>query len=397
MAVAIVHAPATGLVYLKTRPGTEEGEDLGPSSPAVDAADKASKKYTMGVLSTGMLRNWIPILQEVRQVDMRSFLRFYRLPEKRSPDVHELDEALLDLKADYIRSGKTWPFTAAMSVKQCQHEFDSLVELYQKELDSCRTHHRKALEKFAREHDERRPGESSDEDDPTMRKCERKMKKAEVVSTKADSLLKLSNEMRGRPQLDARRRPESQALVDVCKAMQGEYPHLPPLATTAWGLFGQPKFERPLTALEALHQIQTGIRTLELGSTVKVNEGKYLKMSFNRLLVHDGYKQVAHWEGVDATTGKHKEVYIAVHPWVYDAWAEIEHKLGQAHNDPSVMMSTYHAHYDQLDRAMRDGREPASTYLARLISGVRHLRTARTRTCPIVGTRADLRCARAAE
>ena len=79
---------------------------------------------------------------------------------------------------------------------------------------------------------------------------------------------------------------------------------------------------------------------------------------------------VAPWEAIKAGE-KWKEYYIPSKPALFDAWIDIEMHLGMTHNEPATMMATFWEHYDRLDRGMREGREPAGTYLAQLMAGVR--------------------------
>ena len=162
----------------------------------------------------------------------------------------------------------------------------------------------------------------------------------------------------------------------MTKGLQSDEPHLPAYAKTEWGVFGSERFVQPTTAMQALWQVKTMITTLELGASVKVNDGTFLRPSFPQLKIDQTYKVQAHWE-VQVTSSSTSritvpnEYYYQCKPPVYDAWFLQEFKLATKHSDAGLIMETFRIHYDQVDARMRAGRECAATYIQALLDNVR--------------------------
>ena len=179
----------------------------------------------------------------------------------------------------------------------------------------------------------------------------------------------INNYLRHRKAFGNVGRPASLNIVEVSKGMQADEPHLPAYDTTKWCFYGGEVFGRPTTDVEALWQVKGIISTLELGASVKVNDGAFLRPSYPRLLIDASFQRTAYWETRPSGAEMPAHFYPCK-PAVYDAWFLQEFKLAVGHHDARLVMMTFKIHYEQIDARMRAGRECPATYIQAMLDNV---------------------------
>ena len=392
----------TERVYLQPRPGDADGEDaIGPSSPAVAAADKSLRKLMHTELTRVRLGHWGVFLREIDQDHPYGFMSANNMPREKPNDTRDLerlcDSRIGQLMGNYDRrtANKAKPDGFPMTIPETEDQFVEVVREVFDLLPEAKRVYRRTLDAEERKVDGRQPGEESeDEELGRGRVRERQTKAVERQRVIFERNLKSLRIIQQAVLVPLWMQPAMANVYAIFQASVADEPGLVALRDVDWAFQGSSAFRSgaPSSVMEAVRakraakgrdtrscappphararfgqaqKIRCAITAHQIGWCSKMNSGTFLKPTFKAIKIYQAYAQC---EGDEK---KGHVTYFGCRPIQWDHFYQHLLHTGLTNQlSGADLWALYESRHEDLNRQTRAGKHPPDEYIELGLSGV---------------------------
>ena len=371
-------------VFLQHRDpmGAESGVQT-VSSPARKQAQTECENYARRLLELVRVpHGWAQVLEKSGVLSPSDFFSYFSRvhPRVKNADVkdQDIDNIFNDLQDEFVRrDGRNVPGDVSIeairaqnglprSFNQCVQQTEAIVEKYREHSDAVEKLHLKTLDRASKE-DRTNAGDDSDIDDEfnaSARSGKRREARADRLKRNSERCQSNACVLMRQPLLFSGTVASDETISAITRSQTDKEPAFPG-RELKWAMRGDvPLKLDPATPAEAIQTVALIINSLMVGSCVKVNDGKYLKASFQALQVSQHF-QVPEF-GVAA------EDFAVIPVWVdaFRNWQFLHVMMTAQHKLSARESIEYFWHLlDDVREWQRVEKQPASVYLAKQVVG----------------------------